>query len=184
LSSDHILEFTLLGRSCIDGTRLLLSLDVVPVMRKHSRTGKGVDMTDTRTFLRYAVRFDCLIGALRRSRRAKDKLVQATTRNMSTGGLFITTAGVWEIGSRLTLDVHIPIRSFGSPMRIRCIGKVVRVEDGAGVAVAIKSYRFVTGKVEMRRMYDLPIWPNLAASRNRRFSTKAFIPRRIGNGKR
>lgn len=79
--------------------------------------------------------------------------VSAATRDISSGGIYLMMPQNLEPGSELDFEVTLPGElSGGKPIRLRCRGKVVRVnrqeEAGkVGVAATIERYEFVAGAV-------------------------------------
>jgi hypothetical protein len=67
------------------------------------------------------------------------------TRNVSASGVYFVTDVRLHAGSALTFEVAFPDVA-GGPARIRCIGRVVRVdvlERGMGVGAAIDEFELV-----------------------------------------
>ena len=71
----------------------------------------------------------------------------ARTRDVSSRGVFIYSDSNMEKGSALEFVMTLPPEiTLASPIRVRCEGTVVRVDQSAkhkGVAVAIGKYDFV-----------------------------------------
>ena len=73
------------------------------------------------------------------------------TRDVSSSGVYFEFGGPLDVGSALEFQLTLPEPiTKSSPVRIRCIGKVVRVDrapvtsDGhVGVAATIERYEFV-----------------------------------------
>jgi len=73
------------------------------------------------------------------------------TRDVSSSGVYFEFAGPLDVGSSLEFLLTLPEPiTKGSPVRIRCIGKVVRVDRNppiekghVGVAATIERYEFV-----------------------------------------
>jgi hypothetical protein len=73
------------------------------------------------------------------------------TRDVSSGGVFFELPSSLTVGSPVEFLMTLPEPiTKGSPVRIRCIGKVVRVEKNApaaagnlGVAATIERYEFI-----------------------------------------
>jgi hypothetical protein len=77
-------------------------------------------------------------------------MVSADSVNISERGLFFTMAGPMKPGTRIELAFTMPSEVTGTvPMKIRCIGRVVRVEDLAsqngktGVAAHIERFETI-----------------------------------------
>lgn len=51
------------------------------------------------------------------------------TRNLSSGGVLFTTAGRLQKGDPIEYLVTLPSQDPESALQLRCMGKVVRVED-------------------------------------------------------
>ena len=83
---------------------------------------------------------------LRKSGSKSDEL-KAETRDVSFRGLYFTTDHALEVGSQIEFVLTLPSEiTLADPIRVRCKGKVVRVDKMAreqGVAVAIEKYDFV-----------------------------------------
>jgi hypothetical protein len=88
--------------------------------------------------------------ALKTDETQKDQQV-VETLNVSSSGVFFEFASPLDVGAHLEFLMTLPEPiTKGSPVRIRCIGKVVRVERGVGVtmsnvgvAATIERYEFV-----------------------------------------
>jgi PilZ domain-containing protein len=73
------------------------------------------------------------------------------TRDVSSSGVYFEFSSPLEVGATLEFLLTLPEPiTKGSPVRIRCIGKVVRVEKApaagmghVGVAATIERYEFV-----------------------------------------
>ena len=73
------------------------------------------------------------------------------TRDVSSSGVYFAFATPLEVGAAVEFQLTLPEPiTKGSPVRIRCIGKVVRVEKAPagesghlGVAATIERYEFV-----------------------------------------
>ncbi len=77
-----------------------------------------------------------------------DKAVQ--TRNVSSSGVYFEFASSLEVGTPLEFVLTLPEQiTKGNAVRIRCMGKVVRVDPGTseegslGVAATIERYEFL-----------------------------------------
>ncbi len=75
----------------------------------------------------------------------------ATTRDISSAGIYLMMSQDMQPGSGLEFEITLPGEvSGGKTVRIRCRGKIVRVnrqkgEDKVGVAARIERFEFVTG---------------------------------------
>ena len=72
------------------------------------------------------------------------------TRNVSSSGVYFEFASPIEIGTALEFILTLPEQiTKGSAVRIKCVGKVVRVDrdkpesDSLGVAATIERYEFL-----------------------------------------
>ena len=72
------------------------------------------------------------------------------TRDVSSGGIYFEYESPLEVGTSLEFVLTLPGEiTKGSSVRIRCMGKVVRVDktseqgDRVGIAVTIERYEFV-----------------------------------------
>ena len=72
------------------------------------------------------------------------------TRNVSSSGVYFEFASPIEIGTPLEFILTLPEQiTKGSAVRIKCVGKVVRVDqnksdsDSLGVAATIERYEFL-----------------------------------------
>ena len=71
------------------------------------------------------------------------------TENISSGGCCFQLSYRPTVGSEVEMEITIPIRSpLGIPNRVRCHGKVTRVEEDhsegrVGVVATIESYQFL-----------------------------------------
>jgi hypothetical protein len=77
-------------------------------------------------------------------------LVEGTTENLSTEGLYCITKEPFKRGERLQCEIVIPGKSFGSPepfLRLQCHITVKRVEHvprGFGMGCHIEDYSLTT----------------------------------------
>ena len=94
-------------------------------------------------------RFDLALPAQVRTRADAPPEVQASTRDISAGGVYFTLPREIEPGSELEWELMVPPEfSQGQAVRIRCRGKVIRVErpdaqGKVGVAATIEEYEFI-----------------------------------------
>ena len=79
------------------------------------------------------------------------------TRNMSSGGVLFTSEAEMPVGDAIEYLVTLPSAMAGNPVRLRCMGKVIRnqglqsVEQPAvrrpfTVAATLERYEFIRGK--------------------------------------
>jgi len=74
-----------------------------------------------------------------------DALRTARTRDVSTAGVFFETDETLRPGTTITYSLLLEQIQPGAPLRLRCVGDVVRVErchEQLGVAATISSFRF------------------------------------------
>jgi hypothetical protein len=76
-------------------------------------------------------------------------MISADSINLSERGLLFTVSGPIKAGTRIELSFTMPPEITGSvPMKVRCIGRVVRVDDASGpdgrTGVAAHIERFET----------------------------------------
>jgi hypothetical protein len=93
---------------------------------------------------RKAIRFDLKLPVeLIRTGAAPEPRI-AETRNMSSNGiLFIADVAV-PVGEIIEYFVTLPVaRATQRPVRLRCVGKVVRHDGGNGMAATLERYEFV-----------------------------------------
>ena len=94
-------------------------------------------------------RFDLSLPAQVRTRADAPPEVQTSTRDISASGVYLTLPRGIEPGAELEWELTLPPElSQGNVVRIRCRGKVVRVErpdaEGKiGVAATIENYEFI-----------------------------------------
>jgi hypothetical protein len=79
---------------------------------------------------------------------AKDRELNANTRDVSYRGLYFLADSKFEIGSEIDFVITLPQQATQSgDVNIRCQGKIVRVEPGdngrVGIAAKIARYEFV-----------------------------------------
>jgi hypothetical protein len=77
-----------------------------------------------------------------------EKTVQ--TRNVSSSGVYFEFAAPLDVGTALEFVLTLPEQiTKGNAVRIKCVGKVVRVDEGKssesslGVAATIERYEFL-----------------------------------------
>jgi hypothetical protein len=56
------------------------------------------------------------------------------TRNLSSGGVLFTTEGKLQKGDPIEYMVTLPAQGTEAGLRLRCMGKVVRVDEREGVS--------------------------------------------------
>jgi len=67
------------------------------------------------------------------------------TRNLSSSGVLIDTEARVTIGEPIEYLITLPVgRSGGEPVRLRCMGKVVR-QQGLSSAATLERYEFLRG---------------------------------------
>ena len=106
-----------------------------------------MNATDKRRAKRFPMR---LPVAVKVDQQRPDKQV-VETRDVSSSGVYFEFGDPLEVGAALEFLLTLPEPiTKGSPVRIRCIGKVVRVEKDhsgekgrTGVAATIERYEFV-----------------------------------------
>ncbi|MBI3679987.1 MAG: PilZ domain-containing protein [Acidobacteria bacterium] len=72
------------------------------------------------------------------------------TRNVSSGGVLFTSDVDVRVGQPIEFMITLPTAANGRPVRIRCVGKVVRLESEAAetnsipsVAATLERFEFV-----------------------------------------
>ena len=73
------------------------------------------------------------------------------TKNLSSGGVLFTSLTPMSIGDLIEYMITLPSGSSpGGPLRLRCLGKVLRtqpaVEDETAVAATLERYEFIREK--------------------------------------
>lgn len=66
------------------------------------------------------------------------------TRNLSSNGVLFALEQDIEPGNSIEYVITLPSKD-KRPVRLRCMGKVVRRANGAGVAATIDRYEFIRG---------------------------------------
>ena len=100
---------------------------------------------------RRAKRFPMRLPVAVKVKQLKNEKQVVETRDVSSSGVYFEFGGPLEVGASLEFQLTLPEPiTKGSPIRIRCIGKVVRVDHAAagnsspvGVAATIERYEFV-----------------------------------------
>ena len=103
--------------------------------------------TEKRRAKRFAMRLPIAV----RAELHKPEKQVVETRDVSSSGVYFEFGSPLEVGASLELLLTLPEPiTKGSPVRIRCVGKVVRVEKDLpgeqgriGVAATIERYEFV-----------------------------------------
>jgi hypothetical protein len=94
-------------------------------------------------------RYDLAIEVQVRPRKRVAAPVCTVTRDISARGVYFDFAGQMDPGSELSFELQLPPElSAGRSVRVRCRGKIVRVEPANGdgparVAATIEDYEFV-----------------------------------------
>jgi len=73
------------------------------------------------------------------------------TKNLSSGGVLFTSVSPMSIGDLIEYLITLPSGSSpGGPLRLRCMGKVLRtqpaVEEETDVAATLERYEFIRDK--------------------------------------
>jgi hypothetical protein len=108
-----------------------------------------MNVTDKRRARRFPMRLPVAVKA--DPYQAERRVVE--TRDVSSSGVYFDFSGPMEVGTAVEFLLTLPEPiTKGSPVRIRCIGKVVRVDKAdddapsaghTGVAATIERYEFV-----------------------------------------
>ncbi|MCL4853809.1 MAG: hypothetical protein KJZ78_20825, partial [Bryobacteraceae bacterium] len=64
------------------------------------------------------------------------------TRNLSSGGVLFTSNVPVRVGDAIEYLITLPHTAAGS-IRLRCLGKVIRLEDDMTVAATLERYEFM-----------------------------------------
>ena len=93
-------------------------------------------------------RFDLTLPVKVRAKTQEAPPILTATRDISGGGLYFTLSEEMEPGSELECEVTLPPELCqGKTVRVRCRGKIVRVdrreENKIGFAATIETYQFV-----------------------------------------
>ena len=105
----------------------------------------------TATEKRRAKRFPMRLPVAVKADQHKTDRQVVETRDVSSSGVYFDFSGPLEVGSAVEFLLTLPEPiTKGSPVRIRCIGKVVRIDKAPagnpghlGVAATIERYEFV-----------------------------------------
>jgi len=100
---------------------------------------------------RRAKRFPMRLPVAIKVEPAKNVKQEVETRDVSSSGVYFEFGGALEVGVNLEFLLTLPEPiTKSSPVRIRCIGKVVRVDKTpageaghVGIAATIERYEFV-----------------------------------------
>ncbi|MDX1983996.1 MAG: PilZ domain-containing protein [Bryobacteraceae bacterium] len=78
------------------------------------------------------------------------------TRNLSSGGVLFTSDAEVYVGQPIEFMITLPTNSEGAPVRLRCVGKVVRTEKPefeaeenqvpSSVAATLERFEFVRNR--------------------------------------
>jgi hypothetical protein len=81
---------------------------------------------------------------------AEDRSKEVQTYNVSSSGVYFEFASPLDVGTALEFVLTLPEQiTKGNAVRIKCVGKVVRVDQGKaqdgplGVAATIERYEFL-----------------------------------------
>jgi c-di-GMP-binding flagellar brake protein YcgR len=93
-------------------------------------------------------RYDLSIEVNVRPRKRVSTPVRTRTRDISARGIYFDFSEKMEPGSELEFELNLPPElAAGKVVRIRCRGKIVRVEghgnDGVRMAATIENYEFL-----------------------------------------
>lgn len=106
-------------------------------------TYKGIAVPDQRRARRYelALPLDLVRAG------SKHIFNSLETKNLSSGGvLFLQPEENLEIGQPVEYHISLPVPALAGPVRLRCMGKVVRRDDSSGaVAATLERYEFIRG---------------------------------------
>lgn len=98
---------------------------------------------------RRARRFPMMLPAVVKIEEASEKPASVRTRDISSSGVFFHFSSELDVGTTLEFMLTLPDEiTRGNPVRIKCMGKVVRVERAreaghVGVAATIERYEFL-----------------------------------------
>lgn len=94
-------------------------------------------------------RYNLCLPVRLRSKKGEEAAVEAVTRDLSATGIYLILSAGVEVESELNLELTLPPQlTGGKSVRIRCLGRIVRVEHRAGdgplgVAATIEEYEFL-----------------------------------------
>lgn len=69
------------------------------------------------------------------------------THNLSSAGVLFTLNGDVPLGAPIEYSIQWPEVHKNSNLELRCLGKVVRHENGRTIAATVDRYEFVRGSV-------------------------------------
>ena len=99
---------------------------------------------------RRARRFPMTLPVMVRMDEAEDRSKAVQTYNVSSSGVYFEFASPLDVGTALEFVLTLPEQiTKGNAVRIKCVGKVVRVDQGKaqdgplGVAATIERYEFL-----------------------------------------
>lgn len=70
------------------------------------------------------------------------------TRNLSSCGVLFTTEGQMKVGDSIEYLITLPSHpSSTGEVRLRCVGKVLRMADAATFAATLERYEFVRSQM-------------------------------------
>ncbi len=103
---------------------------------------------EQRKHRRFSLSLPVLVSPVR-GKAKEARTIDASTKDISAQGIYLVLSQEVEIGSRLELEVTLPLGiSGGKPVRIRCQAKIARVEPAdsegkIGVGARIDHYEFL-----------------------------------------
>ena len=83
--------------------------------------------------------------------RKRAQPIQTQTRDISARGLYFNFTEPLDVGSELSFELNLPPElSGGKDVRVRCRGRIIRVDSlkgshQVGVASTIETYEFIRG---------------------------------------
>lgn len=99
---------------------------------------------DKRKHRRYDLSLDLEVKGRKRA-----AAIQTQTRDISARGLYFNFTEPMDVGSELNFELNLPPElSGGKDVRVRCRGRVIRVDSikssrQVGVAATIETYEFI-----------------------------------------
>lgn len=75
--------------------------------------------------------------------------VAGETRNLSSSGVLFTADAEIQVGQPIEFLITLPTGATGQDVRLRCVGKVVRRDNGhtQSMAATVERFEFVRSKV-------------------------------------
>ncbi|MBL8209206.1 MAG: PilZ domain-containing protein [Bryobacterales bacterium] len=75
--------------------------------------------------------------------------VAGETRNLSSSGVLFTADAEIQVGQPIEFLITLPTGATGQNVRLRCVGKVVRRDNGQtqSMAATVERFEFVRSKV-------------------------------------